>query len=62
MWKKNEAISSILIRSAITDNNGIVGSDQFSKVIDYKGPELILPKWVTDWSKAESLRIWPPEI
>ena len=56
MWKKNEAISSILIRSAITDNNGIVGSKRFLKIVDYKGSELILLKWATDWSKAESLR------
>ena len=62
MWKKNEPISSILIRSAVTDNNGIVESDRFAKVINYKGPELILPNWAKDWSRAESARTWPPEI
>ena len=38
MWGKTQPISSILIRSAITDTNGIVNSDQFLKIM---GPEAI---------------------
>ena len=62
MWHKNNPASSILIRSAVIDTNGIVESERFLKAVDYNGPKLNLPKWVIDWSKAESLRTWPPEI
>ena len=62
MWGKTQPISSILIRSGITDTNGIVNSDQFLKIM---GPEAInidLPNWANAWSKAEAKRLWPPEF
>ena len=62
MWRKNDPISSILIRSAITDENGIVTSDRFLKVMDLENTIINLPDWVSDWSKAETKRTWPPEI
>ena len=62
MWRKNDPISSILIRSAITDENGIVTSDRFLKIMDLENTIINLPDWVSDWSKAETKRTWPPEI
>lgn len=61
MWRKNQPISSILIRSAITDANGIVTSDRFESLMGLN-TKLKLPDWATDWSKAEAKRTWPPEI
>jgi len=61
MWRKNQPISSILIRSAITDATGIVTSDRFESLMGLN-TKLKLPDWATDWSKAEAKRTWPPEI
>ena len=62
MWKKNDPASSILIRSAITDKNGIVNSDRFIKIIGAEARNIDLPDWADNWSNAEAKRIWPPEF
>ena len=62
MWEKNQPISSILIRSAITDTKGIVNSDRFIKIMGPESRNIDLPNWANDWSNAEAKRIWPPEF
>ena len=60
--KKNDPVSSILIRSAITDKNGIVNSDRFIKIIGAEARNIDLADWADNWSNAEAKRIWPPEF
>ncbi|GLQ35368.1 thioesterase [Amylibacter marinus] len=60
MYRAEEATSSILYRSALTDRNGIVPPQKFA---DYLGvpdwnPEM--PEWAQNWIAAENTRVWPP--
>lgn len=60
MWRKGACTSHVLIRSAITDENGLV---RIERVTDAMGIDPVsprLPDWVRAWSHAESLRDWPP--
>ncbi|GAA4221558.1 thioesterase family protein [Sagittula sp. NFXS13] len=62
MWKTNgDCSSQIVLRTAITDANGIVTVDRLAKALGVdmsEAPEL--PAWVSKWIEAEDLRPWPP--
>jgi acyl-CoA thioesterase FadM len=62
MWRKGEATSHILYRSAVTDQNGIVPVARVAELIapDMTPPDV--PAWVAAWIEAESLRPWPPIV
>lgn len=60
MWRKGEAISSILYRTAVTDKNGIVPTDLVAKELGDPDWKPQLPEWVENWIKAEATRPWPP--
>lgn len=61
MWLKNgECASHVLIRSAVTNNNGIVPADEVAKACGYTGPRIAPPQWVRNWCDADGTRPWPP--
>lgn len=62
MWRKGEATSSILYRSAVTDKNGIVPTQKVAKALGAEDWQFEMPDWVKAWIAAEDQRIWPPEI
>ena len=61
MWRNNEATSSVLYRSAVTDKNGIVPTQRAVEDLGYPDWNPEMPKWVQNWIAAEDTRAWPPE-
>jgi len=62
MWKGSEAASSILVRSAMTDENGILAPVKAANLLGWAEVSPPLPGYVTEWIKAEAHRVWPPEV
>jgi acyl-CoA thioesterase FadM len=60
MWVRGEAVSHILIRSAVTDRAGIVAPERVLAALGQPGESPPLPPWVQEWIAAEALRPWPP--
>lgn len=60
MWSKGKATSSILYRTAATDKNGIVPTQQVAEALGYPDWNPDMPEWVLNWITAEDTRIWPP--
>ncbi len=61
MWRKGEATSSILYRSAVTDHNGIVPTQRLAEALGQPDWNPRMPEWVQNWIAAEDTRVWPPE-
>lgn len=61
MWRRGECTSHVLLRTAITDRNGMVGSDRAIAAAGIEDVAPPLPDWVRAWSGADALRPWPPE-
>lgn len=61
MWKMNgQCANQIVLRTAVTDKNGIVPPDVVRKAIGADTENGDLPDWVKQWLKAEDERPWPP--
>ena len=61
MWKRDgECASHALFRTAVTDRNGIVGTDRILGSLGMSGPSPKMPAWVMAWVAAEDQRPWPP--
>lgn len=62
MWKKNGTCAShVMLRTALTDENGIVPPAQALKhmgLADAKTPKM--PDWINAWRAADAQRPWPP--
>lgn len=61
MYRGTEALSSALIRGAVTSRDGIVPTDRVLAALGHRGT-LPPPPWVDAWARADSLRPWPPEF
>ena len=60
MWIRGDCANHVLYRTAVTNSNGIVNTDD---VLLELGKELRLPpipNWISSWISAEKLRPWPP--
>lgn len=62
MYHGGEAVSSALIRSAVTSADGIVPTDRVMAAMGVPGWDRPLPAWIEAWTEAEAKRPWPPEI
>jgi acyl-CoA thioesterase FadM len=62
MYRRGEAVSSILVRSAVTSAEGIVPTDRVVAAMGDPGWGRPLPAWIEAWTEAEARRPWPPEI
>lgn len=62
MWKRDgQCASHVVLRAAITDKNGIIDPMLAITEMGYGNTTpLLMPEWVKVWSRAESLRPWPP--
>ena len=61
-WKDGEALSSVIYRVAVVDDNGIVPTAKVAEAMGLAGWNPVLPDWVAAWGEAENARAWPPEI
>jgi len=61
MFRKGEAVSSVLIRGAVVGPDGIVATDRLVAALG-AASEPALPAWVAAWSDAEAARPWPPDL
>ncbi|MEO0386285.1 MAG: acyl-CoA thioesterase [Pseudomonadota bacterium] len=60
LWRGEVAACSALLRTAVTDQRGIVPTDRVTEAFgtpDWAPP---LPGWVQAWIAAEDRRPWPP--
>lgn len=48
-----------LYRTAVTDANGIVGTEKVANALGFT-EKPVLPDWVVAWAAAEDKRPWPP--
>jgi len=60
MWKRGEAASNILYRSAVVDKNGLVPTQIVAEAMDAPDWNPTPPDWVNNWIEAEDTRQWPP--
>jgi acyl-CoA thioesterase FadM len=62
MVVRGQAVNQVVIRSAVTDADGIVPTERLVAAL---APELTapeLPEWVRTWLEAEDARPWPPTL
>jgi len=62
MWKKGEALSSVVYRVAVVGENGIVPTDKVAEAMELSEWNPEMPLWIQHWIKAEAERPWPPEV
>jgi hypothetical protein len=60
MRVRGEAVSNGLMRTCVTDRNGLVPTDRVLERLGAAGWRPPLPDWVAAWAEAESARPWPP--
>ncbi|GLP85062.1 acyl-CoA thioesterase [Tritonibacter mobilis] len=61
MWKANgDCANHALLRTVVTDNNGIVPPERVIKAWKQDINSPTLPDWVQAWCDAEDKRPWPP--
>lgn len=61
MWVKGQPVSSMLIRTGITEKGKTIATDRIAeaiKVVDWKPTP---SRWVQSWIESEELRPWPPD-
>lgn len=62
MFVRGTATSQAILRTAVTDANGIVPTDRITAALGLPADSPALPDWVQDWIAAENARPWPPEL
>lgn len=62
MWRGDECANHLLLRTAITDKNGLVRTNVVSDRLLDGATSPPLPDWVQAWVRAEAQRPWPPEL
>lgn len=60
MWRAGRCTSHVLLRTAATDQNGIVPTHRFIEALGYTGAHRPPPPWVQAWIDADAKRPWPP--
>lgn len=62
MWNaRGDCTSQAILRSALTDGQGIVTTDRVAAALEIDQISPVMPDWVMAWIAAEDMRPWPPE-
>lgn len=62
MWRRGECCNQMLLRSAITSDQGIVPPARALEATDLPGDSPEMPQWARAWIEADAQRPWPPEL
>ena len=62
MWRRGECCNHMLLRAAITSENGIVPPARLLDAAGLPSESPALPDWVRDWIAADAARPWPPVV
>lgn len=62
MWRRGECCNHMLLRSAITSDQGIVAPEKVMLALGHSGESPELPGWVQAWIAADAQRPWPPHL
>lgn len=62
MWKRGEATTHGLYRTAVTSRDGIVPPPRVAEAMGLDPTSPPLPDWVRHWIAAEHERPWPPQM
>lgn len=62
MWSKGECCNNMLLRAAITSDQGIVAPHRLMEAAGRHEASPELPDWVKAWIHADAQRPWPPTI
>ncbi len=60
IWIGPDCAVQALLRTAVTDKNGIVKPALLMAAMDLRDPSPALPDWVQNWIDADKTRPWPP--
>lgn len=60
LWIGDTCAAHALLRTCVTDANGIVPSAQMLAELDHADPSPQLPGWAQGWIDADATRLWPP--
>lgn len=60
MWRGSECCSQMLLRGAVTSQQGIVPPEKAVTALGYSAISPQLPDWVSAWIAADAKRPWPP--
>ena len=60
IWIGDECAVQALLRTAVTDKNGIVRPERFMAAMGLRDVSPAFPEWVQNWIDADGTRPWPP--
>lgn len=61
MWRAGDCTSSVLIRTALLDANGMIAPAMVAEAAGADPVSPPLPDWIAAWAAADATRPWPPE-
>lgn len=61
MWVKNQPMSSVLLRTGVTEKGKVIPTDAIKKDLGITDWHPEPEGWVKEWIISESGRQWPPE-
>lgn len=62
MFRDGDPTTSVLIRSAIAGQKGIVPTAEVREAMGWANWNPPLPDWIRAWAEAEAERPWPPDL
>lgn len=60
IWMGDICAVQVLLRTAVTDQNGIVAPEAVFAEVGFEAASPPLPDWAQNWVDADNTRPWPP--
>ena len=62
MWRGETCHNHALLRTAVLGKSGTVAPREVALAMNHPEDPPALPDWVTNWTRAEATRDWPPAL